>query len=1287
MAVRERLQSIVQKFVMSKPQYAYITGKSIDGAIARVVQHCAYVWEQMKRAVPTVHDRRSRKTVKACCGGAMLSLDLSRAFDEVPRESLSAALDHAKVPSELRDLIIALHVQCVYKVTHKGQTGVFPMRKGVRQGCALSPLLFTLFTCHIYDVLASRTSHTWAQQAITLFADDSHFTWIINHVDDLRFLVRSVRATFQTFREFGMQLNMDKSRFVVKLQGGAAKRWLKARTLCSDKGPVMQFGKPHSPILIPRVHSMVYLGIIASYTGFESQTFEHRRQAALGCKHRLGRVLRSKRLQLRQRARLYVACVRSSLLYGLTAVGVTGHVVRKLDQFDSRALRSLARSPAFLSHESSEALRKRLNVSSPSKVLHQALERRIAKSSDAQEHQWFAAKLQELQDVLAVASSSSNLRSADAQEGVACPDCGIYFPSFRIMRSHRARSHKQLALKVQAGMLAAQDYVAGGVDGMPACRWCRRIFTRVEGLKKHHRKGCPKCRKDVETSQTTREPEVVSVSPGQVPGMRGGLLGHPCRTSPTTSHDVVRVSAPSEDSLVAVPAAALLKDPAFQQLARQHWKRPLENADYRARLKEYCVICGQWCARAKQHQRLMHPEAWLLHDAAVSQCCSAGLRALRLCSFCSTPVQQPGRHLRHCVVMYQASLASLLLCQDRHGLSSGGTGGGACEDGTGGAQAGNGGSLLRPADAGPCGGEGASGGRAPSQMGQASMEGRQRSITGWLVPGQLGQRVQTVATCPAGGQERTATSAGPGNAGPDEQHGPSNATPRGRDPTPEARSRIHGLHRYFRPGMPFGAPPGSRKLAGAVHEGHCDKPIAPGDVHGTAGNATGHSRGDACGWREAPAVPECGLDGGGRPSSQSQVGLPFLGSGGEEASGGGGPAIITCGRHAIDRSADDAHPKGRSLEELQDYQAHECERSVQGRGSPVHGVHRLEGGIQCNLLQCAAHSERLGLHEADRSTGTPRAGTGNPADQAAEAVLYGHHLLRVDATDGALERRCLGRHAAAALEEVQLARGANSASLTLPQARLRNSSNLCYCNAIFHCVYWLGEVSTSAQACYGSLQAGIRILRTTGDLMLPRCMALHALFRGWRQLHNQHDAGEFLQRFLAVAQPDACVGGWEARLTNPHRVRDSGDLGIPLFLHLPGESLQALVDSWQHQFATHALTHHGGCIFLQICRYSAHDSKNMQRVVIRPGATVTLPVFTDAGNACTRLEQFRVVAAVFHQGQSTTSGHYQAIVGKPEAEQWVPYICDDNRKPRKAQRRDLDIVDHNAYLVGLLRSP
>ena len=188
-------------------------------------------------------------------------------------------------------------------------------------------------------------------------------------------------------------------------------------------------------------------------------------------------------------------------------------------------------------------------------------------------------------------------------------------------------------------------------------------------------------------------------------------------------------------------------------------------------------------------------------------------------------------------------------------------------------------------------------------------------------------------------------------------------------------------------------------------------------------------------------------------------------------------------------------------------------------------------------------------------------------------------------------------------------------------------------------------------------------------------------------MHRQHDAGEFLQRFLAVAQPGACAGGWEARLTNPSRVHDSGDLGIPLLLHLPGETLQTLVDSWHNQFATHALTYHGGDLFLQICRFCDSAQKNMQCLPLRPGDVVAMPVFTEVGSACTRLEQFRVVAAVFHLGPRTTSGHYQALLGKPEAGQCVSYICDDNRKPRRAQSRDLDVVDHNAYLVGLLRCP
>ena len=78
-AVRERLIDIVGPYVAQRPQFAYIKGKSIDGAIARVLSHCSSIRAKLQHACLTFHDRREGRTVSRCLGGAMLSLDLSRA--------------------------------------------------------------------------------------------------------------------------------------------------------------------------------------------------------------------------------------------------------------------------------------------------------------------------------------------------------------------------------------------------------------------------------------------------------------------------------------------------------------------------------------------------------------------------------------------------------------------------------------------------------------------------------------------------------------------------------------------------------------------------------------------------------------------------------------------------------------------------------------------------------------------------------------------------------------------------------------------------------------------------------------------------------------------------------------------------------------------------------------------------------------------------------------------------------------------------------------------------------
>ena len=49
-----------------------------------------------------------------------------------------------------------------------------PMGTGVRQGCAVSPLLYSLFTAWFLSELEARTSASWVQQLVTCFADDTH---------------------------------------------------------------------------------------------------------------------------------------------------------------------------------------------------------------------------------------------------------------------------------------------------------------------------------------------------------------------------------------------------------------------------------------------------------------------------------------------------------------------------------------------------------------------------------------------------------------------------------------------------------------------------------------------------------------------------------------------------------------------------------------------------------------------------------------------------------------------------------------------------------------------------------------------------------------------------------------------------------------------------------------------------------------------------------------------------------------------------------------------------------
>ena len=144
--IKGRLMEIVRPYLMSKPQFAYVEGRSIDQAVSRVFRRCSRVRDLLRRGVRSVHDKRAGLDAHQCRGGALLSIDLSRAFDMVPRWALSASLHRASVPADLHDLILDIHQDCQYRIKVGEQEQQFPMQRGIRQGCSLSPLLFAIFT-------------------------------------------------------------------------------------------------------------------------------------------------------------------------------------------------------------------------------------------------------------------------------------------------------------------------------------------------------------------------------------------------------------------------------------------------------------------------------------------------------------------------------------------------------------------------------------------------------------------------------------------------------------------------------------------------------------------------------------------------------------------------------------------------------------------------------------------------------------------------------------------------------------------------------------------------------------------------------------------------------------------------------------------------------------------------------------------------------------------------------------------------------------------------------------
>ena len=298
-------------------------------------------------------------------------VDLEKAFDKVPRRAVTWALRRKGVPERLVELVSMLYSRSTSKVKVAGAlSDEFPIGVGVHQGSALSPLLFIA----ILDEVSKdcRRGDPWE----LLYADDLVLT-----AETKEEVVCMFKRWRTALERVGLKVNLDKTKLLVSGKPLETRRETgrypcgvcglgvgSSSILCTQCGKwvhkrcsglarltsVQDFrcstcvqpprAAPSESIevdggTIEEVESFCYLGDVLDRQSSADAAARARISAAWSKWREINSLLCNKGIPLKQRARVYDACIRSVMLYGAETWPTTKKLEEMLLRSDRRMIR------------------------------------------------------------------------------------------------------------------------------------------------------------------------------------------------------------------------------------------------------------------------------------------------------------------------------------------------------------------------------------------------------------------------------------------------------------------------------------------------------------------------------------------------------------------------------------------------------------------------------------------------------------------------------------------------------------------------------------------------------------------------------------------------------------------------------------------------------------------------------------------------------------------------------------------------------------------------------------
>ena len=204
--------------------------------------------------------------------------------------------------------------QTVVVRTEHGITGEFQIKKGVRQGCVMSPSLFHLYTEKIFREIEDMKGVNVGGHNINSlrYADDTSLPTL--EEQKLQNLLTTLN---DKGKSYGIEINVKKTKSMV-----ASKKQETPKVNISLDGTAVE-----------QVKKMVYLRSITSVDGKSEVEIKRRIETARNAFNNMKSLLSSRNFSINTRIRLTKCYVWSTLLYGAETWTITKTLTKRIDTF------------------------------------------------------------------------------------------------------------------------------------------------------------------------------------------------------------------------------------------------------------------------------------------------------------------------------------------------------------------------------------------------------------------------------------------------------------------------------------------------------------------------------------------------------------------------------------------------------------------------------------------------------------------------------------------------------------------------------------------------------------------------------------------------------------------------------------------------------------------------------------------------------------------------------------------------------------------------------------------